>query len=166
MIRKAVIVVLISVAVALLLIGGFDLMSVWGIEGLDSVEYEGSCLQPVQVGASFIRPCWTIRRLRIEGSFSGSALSPSVDWARRIPLVGVFAYWAMSDSKGRRYWEFATPGWVLLIMILAYPVGAFIRGPVRRWRRRRRGECLRCGYNLTGNLSGICPECGTEIQQP
>jgi len=23
------------------------------------------------------------------------------------------------------------------------------------------GTCLACGYNLTGNISGICPECGT-----
>jgi len=23
------------------------------------------------------------------------------------------------------------------------------------------GCCSRCGYNLTGNISGICPECGT-----
>ncbi len=23
------------------------------------------------------------------------------------------------------------------------------------------GHCQSCGYNLTGNLSGICPECGT-----
>ena len=23
--------------------------------------------------------------------------------------------------------------------------------------------CLECGYNLTGNTSGICPECGTPI---
>jgi hypothetical protein len=31
----------------------------------------------------------------------------------------------------------------------------------RRTRRRRdRGLCLACGYNLTGNVSGICPECG------
>lgn len=25
------------------------------------------------------------------------------------------------------------------------------------------GEC-QCGYNLTGNVSGICPECGTPVQ--
>ena len=36
-------------------------------------------------------------------------------------------------------------------------------GPL--WRRRRRllrerGLCLCCGYDLTGNESGICPECG------
>jgi hypothetical protein len=23
------------------------------------------------------------------------------------------------------------------------------------------GTCLSCGYNLTGNISGVCPECGT-----
>lgn len=23
------------------------------------------------------------------------------------------------------------------------------------------GHCRKCGYNLTGNVSGICPECGT-----
>jgi hypothetical protein len=25
------------------------------------------------------------------------------------------------------------------------------------------GHCRRCGYNLTGNLSGVCPECGEAI---
>jgi len=29
--------------------------------------------------------------------------------------------------------------------------------------RRRNGSCPRCGYNLTGNLSGVCPECGTRV---
>jgi hypothetical protein len=26
--------------------------------------------------------------------------------------------------------------------------------------------CAKCTYNLTGNLSGICPECGTPITSP
>jgi hypothetical protein len=30
----------------------------------------------------------------------------------------------------------------------------------REKRRRRAGRCIRCGYNLTGNNNGICPECG------
>ncbi|GJM25902.1 MAG: hypothetical protein DHS20C16_23170 [Phycisphaerae bacterium] len=25
------------------------------------------------------------------------------------------------------------------------------------------GQCLNCGYNLTGNASGTCPECGTPV---
>ena len=31
------------------------------------------------------------------------------------------------------------------------------------WRGRRRvppDHCQQCGYNLTGNVSGVCPECG------
>jgi hypothetical protein len=30
-----------------------------------------------------------------------------------------------------------------------------------RARRRARGHCAVCGYDLTGNESGVCPECGT-----
>jgi len=26
--------------------------------------------------------------------------------------------------------------------------------------------CERCGNNLTANVSGVCPECGTEINRP
>lgn len=25
--------------------------------------------------------------------------------------------------------------------------------------------CVKCGYDLTGNVSGICPECGTPIRK-
>ncbi|NOX57426.1 MAG: hypothetical protein GXP29_01025 [Planctomycetes bacterium] len=31
--------------------------------------------------------------------------------------------------------------------------------------RRYRSGCVDCGYNLTGNVSGACPECGTPIDQ-
>lgn len=35
---------------------------------------------------------------------------------------------------------------------------------IQRQRRRERvGLCSRCGYNLTGNVSGVCPECGEKI---
>jgi hypothetical protein len=30
-------------------------------------------------------------------------------------------------------------------------------------RYRKPGHCTRCGYNLTGNVSGVCPECGLAI---
>jgi hypothetical protein len=39
----------------------------------------------------------------------------------------------------------------------------YIRRCLQQQSRRRQGECLRCGYNLTGNVSGICPECGTPV---
>ena len=30
-------------------------------------------------------------------------------------------------------------------------------------RHHRRGTCRACGYDLTGNASGVCPECGTPV---
>lgn len=34
------------------------------------------------------------------------------------------------------------------------------RGPCSETER-----CARCGYNLTGNVSGRCPECGTPAER-
>ncbi len=31
---------------------------------------------------------------------------------------------------------------------------------LKRIQRFPKGQCALCGYNLTGNMSGICPECG------
>ncbi len=33
----------------------------------------------------------------------------------------------------------------------------------RRERRAARGYCVSCGYDLTGNESGRCPECGERV---
>lgn len=54
------------------------------------------------------------------------------------------------------------PLWIPFLLFAAYPAMAFIRGPVRRWRRRRKGLCVKCGYNLTGLPEPRCPECGLE----
>ena len=53
------------------------------------------------------------------------------------------------------------PYWVL-ILLTALPT-AFIW-----WRDRRRIPphcCQGCGYDLTGNVSGVCPECGNKVGQ-
>lgn len=57
----------------------------------------------------------------------------------------------------------AVPFWFLFASTAAFPTLAFIRSPLRRYHRRRNGWCITCGYNLTGNTSGVCPECGTTI---
>ena len=56
------------------------------------------------------------------------------------------------------------PAWIAILLSATYPIIAFIRGPLRRRRRRKRGQCLSCGYNLTGNTSGVCPECATMVE--
>lgn len=49
------------------------------------------------------------------------------------------------------------PLWMLASSLLVVPLinGLFVRDV------QRTGECVRCGYDLTGNVSGKCPECGT-----
>jgi len=51
------------------------------------------------------------------------------------------------------------PIW-LILTVLIMPT-AFLW-----WRDRRypRGHCQYCGYDLTGNVSGRCPECGKAIK--
>jgi hypothetical protein len=55
------------------------------------------------------------------------------------------------------------PLWALVATFSCYPAIVFLRGPLRRWRRQRRGMCAACGYDLTGNVSGVCPECGATV---
>ena len=56
------------------------------------------------------------------------------------------------------------PLWIPFILFASYPTVAFIRGPLRRYRRRKRGLCVKCGYNLTGLTKPRCPECGHECR--
>jgi len=53
--------------------------------------------------------------------------------------------------------------WLLACMFALTPIIwlVIIARDFRQERRHRSGHCLRCGYNLTGNISGVCPECGT-----
>jgi len=51
------------------------------------------------------------------------------------------------------------------------PIWPFVLGSLAltllAWRLRRRpppGHCPSCGYNLTGNVTGVCSECGHEIK--
>ncbi|HPM24667.1 MAG TPA: hypothetical protein PLP66_12230 [Phycisphaerae bacterium] len=52
------------------------------------------------------------------------------------------------------------PFWFLAGGVLSAAVIAYRRGPRRRARRRRRGECIHCGYPLAGLTEPRCPECG------
>ncbi len=52
---------------------------------------------------------------------------------------------------------------VLVYGALGGAMGYSIR---RRWcSRDRRGRCAKCDYDLTGNVSRVCPECGTPLPE-
>jgi len=57
-------------------------------------------------------------------------------------------------------WGYWIPLWIPLSLAGVPTLLLFWRD---RHGRIPPGYCQRCGYDLTGNLSGICPECGTAI---
>lgn len=51
---------------------------------------------------------------------------------------------------------------ILIALFFVYGLGFYFGW----WGRRSKyppGHCKKCGYNLTGNMSGKCPECGRTI---
>ena len=67
------------------------------------------------------------------------------------------ALWTPEGTSRRTIYKMPS---VMVLIVAVYPAVAFIRGPLRRYRRKKRGLCIRCGYDLEGNVSGVCPECG------
>jgi hypothetical protein len=69
------------------------------------------------------------------------------------------------DGASMNLWPLA----VLIWFPLFWPVAAIVRVPFWwYWLSHEESEelpaCQRCGYCLTGNTSGVCPECGTKVQ--
>ena len=58
---------------------------------------------------------------------------------------------------------------VAVVLLFATGMAALVAkywrrpGGLRR-ERRAKGLCERCGYDLRGNVSGVCPECGRGVQ--
>ncbi len=59
---------------------------------------------------------------------------------------------------------------VFLILLVVVPAISALAthkvfaGRLRRASQRKPKMCVVCTYNLTGNVSGVCPECGTKIE--
>ena len=58
--------------------------------------------------------------------------------------------------------DICIPLWLPFVFFGVYPLIAYMRGPVRHRRRRKRNQCIHCGYNLTGLTEPRCPECGEQ----
>jgi hypothetical protein len=83
---------------------------------------------------------------------------------------GSYAKRTGAAAAVRRLWHFGrapqvgafdvvVPQWVVPAVLGPLPAARIVR-----WRRLRRrpptNTCGGCGYDLTGNVSGVCPECG------
>ncbi|GJM25932.1 MAG: hypothetical protein DHS20C16_23470 [Phycisphaerae bacterium] len=62
--------------------------------------------------------------------------------------------------KGALYPRYILPLWIPAVVFGG--LAMLVYAPIRRQRKRQKmGWCTHCGYDLTGNESRVCPECGT-----
>ena len=94
------------------------------------------------------------------GAISGS-ITATVDWM-------TYLDWAMQGAvrftpgqlTNRAYWLLVDVGFGAMIGVPSIVAAVLIVG----WHRKPRpGHCRSCGYDLTGNTSGRCPECGATV---
>jgi ribosomal protein S27AE len=70
---------------------------------------------------------------------------------------GGLGFYFLTTSSG---WGLLVPMWFIAIASAILPVLWLHR---RRKRKLIGVHCGRCGYDLTGNTNGVCPECGTAV---
>ncbi len=98
-------------------------------------------------------------RVTFAGGISGSGWGVTLTPRSIMPgLQGYpwLVYKAEPDSEVS--WRVVSVPLSLPLVVAAIPTAILF------YRDRRRippGHCRKCGYNLTGNVSGRCPECGT-----
>lgn len=81
--------------------------------------------------------------------------------ARAVPFVLTAEMISFASS----HWSFSAslPLWMPLALLGAYPLFVLWRDGRTARQRRERGLCEKCGYDLTGNVSGVCSECGAKV---
>ena len=79
-------------------------------------------------------------------------------WSHRQRSIRTPAGLWPSVSRSPRTFNVVLPLWLPLVIVLIPSVTAWYRT-----RPPPPGHCLHCSYDLTGNESGVCPECGTKV---
>lgn len=79
-------------------------------------------------------------------------------------LINIYQTRGISAFPDFNVHEAAAPAWFLALLTALLPSWRAIRH-WRNIRQKNSGRCRRCGYDLTANISGVCPECGTPISQ-
>ena len=99
----------------------------------------------------------------------GSGCDPQ--WHSFLQSMGGYLVTWHEPGETKRRWAIRVPEDVTVPELLILPALwtlIVLRRHHQRCRRQKsieQGLCLTCGYNLTGNVSGICPECGQPIPQ-
>ena len=114
-------------------------------------------------------------RAVVIGLLLGFAFGVFLDLAAFVLQFGLFIYagavvvLGISDLLGLK--DFAASGVAFSLMVVANALvyaafGGIVSSVVPRKARDEDSvpRCIRCGYNLTGNESGTCSECGAKVE--
>jgi len=108
--------------------------------------------------------------LGVEGFLVGRFTKLSVGMAALLPalLLGLISAIEMALVPGTHsIW-----GLEVAVYFLIFTVPILVGGMLGRWFRKQQEPpmkptgCRRCRYDLTGNVSGVCPECGLVLFEP
>lgn len=119
----------------------------------------GAC-RLVTAGVAPVAFARQMMRTRAVRSFAGFVYGRDIRPGSGVGLMPDLERRGLKTPTGtltREFWY--VPMWFVFIVV-ATPTYLLLRPRYTLWRRRRRGLCLGCGYDLTGNVSGVCPECG------
>lgn len=95
-------------------------------------------------------------------SNAGTPLTFMAHW---IPTTRLLGDWGSSElflRKGKSSASSFISIWPLVIALVIPTALLWLFVP----RQYPAGHCQNCGYNLTGNTSGVCPECGAQMERP
>lgn len=157
LIQKIIVIFLVVASISVFLFGAFFLEPPDALPWL-LLEIVCDEVDIVRDGALGVRIVTRDRPVQARGEFDLELVLVRV---RNSQMDGVFITGSQSGPRESRYVDVRLP--VLSLLLAAYPIIAFFRGPYRRRWRWARGQCPECSYILTGNVSGICPECGERI---
>lgn len=111
-----------------------------------------------------LRPRRMLSRVGIEFSESDFTANVSIEGWFNLRKRGVFG-WTSGRLVTGQLDELRLPIALLVAPFAILPLLRLTRWVIRRLLRPR-GDCRSCGYDLRGNLSGVCPECGSAIPPP
>jgi hypothetical protein len=133
--------------------------------------------RPDAISARIGRSTWTVglgpqrsfvlskAPVRLEEVFlSGRSSGPG-----RVVYINRLGFYSASEGAPYHVFDAQGPRWAVIAMLGALPFAwamssipgiLNLRRRLRERRRARAGQCLRCGYELRGNPSDRCPECG------
>ncbi|MHC4698177.1 MAG: hypothetical protein ACYTFA_15695 [Planctomycetota bacterium] len=146
MIRESVIAVL---GAAVFAIGFVGFSSYPG--GLDEDTALAAAALVISLGSHYL-----IRSFPVAGTLAGACS------AVIFHKIGILA---VSNYVGFNVWTLTIEGVIGFgfAFLVSIPFLLVRAGHVRK---PPSGYCQKCGYNLTGNVSGVCPECGTKVESP